>query len=50
MAKLASDPTLKAALTDMSKQVGAVKGDLLKLDAGRFAKLQDSLGQACGGR
>ena len=48
MSKLASDPTLKAALADMGKQVTALKGDVRKLDAERLAKLQATLDKACG--
>ena len=48
MSKLASEPTLKAALADMGKQVTALKGDVRKLDADRLAKLQETLDKACG--
>lgn len=48
MSKLASDPTLKAALADMGKQVKALKGDVRKLDAAKFSKLQETLEKACG--
>ena len=48
MSKLAAEPTLKAALADMGKQVTALKGDVRKLDADRLAKLQETLDKACG--
>ncbi|RZU52572.1 hypothetical protein EV385_4446 [Krasilnikovia cinnamomea] len=48
MGKLASEPDLKKALTTMSKQVGALKGDVRKLDATRLAGLQATLDKACG--
>ncbi|BFU46421.1 hypothetical protein [Krasilnikovia sp. MM14-A1004] len=48
MGKLASEPDLKKALTTMSKQVGALKGDVRKLDATKLAALQTTLDKACG--
>ncbi|GAB1645620.1 hypothetical protein [Krasilnikovia sp. MM14-A1259] len=48
MGKLASEPGLKKALTAMSKQVGALKGDVRKLDAAQLAALQATLEKACG--
>ncbi len=48
MSKLAADPALKAALADMGKQVTALKGDVMKIDAGRLTKLQETLDRACG--
>jgi hypothetical protein len=48
MSKLASDPTLKAALADMGKQVKALKGDVRKLDTAQLTKLQTTLEKACG--
>ncbi|GAB1690048.1 hypothetical protein [Krasilnikovia sp. M28-CT-15] len=48
MGKLASEPALKKALTTMSKQVGALKGDVRKLDATRLAALRATLDTACG--
>ncbi|MFI7544986.1 hypothetical protein [Actinoplanes sp. NPDC049599] len=48
MSKLAADPTLKAALADMGKQVKALKGDVRKLDAAQLTKLQETLDKACG--
>jgi hypothetical protein len=48
MAELASDPRLKAALADMGKQVTALKGDVLKIDAARLTKVQETLDKACG--
>jgi hypothetical protein len=48
MAKLADNKALKAALTQMSKQVKAFKGDLSKINAGKMAALTDTLDKACG--
>jgi hypothetical protein len=48
MAKLASDPALKAALSDMGAQVTALKGDVRKIDADRLTKLGETLDKACG--
>lgn len=48
MAKLASEPGLKQALTEMSRQVTALKGDVRKVDAAQLARLQDTLDRACG--
>ncbi|MFI7597329.1 hypothetical protein [Actinoplanes sp. NPDC049681] len=48
MAKLASEPELKEALTAMSKQVSALKGDVRKLDPAKLGGLQETLAKACG--
>lgn len=48
MARLASEPALKAALADMGKQVTALKGDVRKIDADRLTKLRETLDRACG--
>jgi hypothetical protein len=48
MSKLASEPALKAALADMGKQVTALKGDVMKIDAGQLTRLQETLDRACG--
>ncbi|GGQ80421.1 hypothetical protein [Couchioplanes azureus] len=48
MAKLASEPEVKKALTDMGKQVAALQGDVRKLDARKLAGLQETLARACG--
>jgi hypothetical protein len=48
MAKLADDKALKAALTDMSKQVKALKGDVTKLNADKMSDLTTTLDKACG--
>ncbi|GIF26468.1 hypothetical protein BJ973_005829 [Actinoplanes tereljensis] len=48
MAKLADDKTLKAALTQMSKQVKALKGDVTKLNADKMSTITGSLDKACG--
>jgi hypothetical protein len=48
MAKLADDKALKSALTQMSKQVKAFKGDLSKINAEKMASLSTTLDKACG--
>jgi len=48
MSKLASEPALKTALADMGKQVTALRGDVLKMDAALFTKLRGTLDEACG--
>ncbi|GAA0475011.1 hypothetical protein Ade02nite_40980 [Paractinoplanes deccanensis] len=48
MAKLTTDPVLKKALTDMSQQVTALKGDLTKINAEKMSQLTGTLDKACG--
>ncbi|MCY1141690.1 hypothetical protein OWR29_27145 [Actinoplanes sp. Pm04-4] len=48
MAKLTTDPTLKKALTEMSTQVKALKGDITKLNADKMSALSARLDKACG--
>ena len=48
MAKLADNKALKSALTQMSKQVKAFKGDLSKINAEKMASLSTTLDKACG--
>ncbi|SNY35524.1 hypothetical protein [Paractinoplanes atraurantiacus] len=48
MAKLTTDPALKKALTDMSKQVTALKGDLTKINAEKMSQITGTLDKACG--
>jgi hypothetical protein len=48
MAKLADDKALKAALTQMSKQVNALKGDVTKINADKMSQLTATLDKACG--
>jgi two-component sensor histidine kinase len=48
MAKQATDKTLKAALTQMSKEVKALKGDVTKVNADRMSNLTATLDKACG--
>jgi hypothetical protein len=48
MAKLTDDKTLKTALTGMSKEVKALKGDVEKLDADKMSDLTATLDKACG--
>ena len=48
MAKLTSDPALKKALAQMSKQVTALKGDLTKINADKMSQLTATLDGACG--
>jgi hypothetical protein len=48
MGKLADNKALKAALTQMSKQVKAFKGDVSKINAEKMASLTATLDKACG--
>lgn len=48
MAKLTTDPALKKALTDMSTEVKALKGDVTKLNAEKMSELTATLDKACG--
>jgi hypothetical protein len=48
MAAITTDTTLKSALTDMSAQVKALKGDVEKLDTSKMAALTAKLDKACG--
>lgn len=48
MAKLTTDPALKTALTQMSKQVTALKGDLTKINSDKMSALTATLDGACG--
>jgi hypothetical protein len=48
MAELTTDPTLKKALTEMSTQVKALKGDITKLNADKMSALSARLDKACG--
>jgi hypothetical protein len=48
MAGLTSDPALKSALTDMSKQVTVLKGDLTKINTDKMSELTGTLDKACG--
>ena len=48
MAELADNKALKSALTQMSKQVKAFKGDLSKINAEKMAALNATLDKACG--
>jgi hypothetical protein len=48
MAKLTTDPALKKALTSMSKQVTALKGDVSKIDPEKMSELTAGLDKACG--
>jgi len=48
MAKLADDKALKSALTQMSKQVNAFKGDVTKINAEKMSALTGTLDKACG--
>jgi hypothetical protein len=48
MAELASDKALKSALTTMSKQVNALKGDVAKLDPDKMSAISGTLDKACG--
>jgi len=48
MAHLADDKALKAALTQMSKQVKAFKGDVSKINADKMSALTATLDKACG--
>ena len=48
MAKLADDKPLKAALTQMSKQVQAFKGDVTKINTEKMSSITATLDKACG--
>ncbi|GAA2653456.1 hypothetical protein [Paractinoplanes durhamensis] len=48
MAKLADDKALKSALTQMSKQVKALKGDVTKINADKMSEITATLDKACG--
>jgi hypothetical protein len=48
MAKLTTDPALKKALTRMSKEVTALKGDVTKINAEKMSALTATLDKACG--
>ncbi|HET6478690.1 MAG TPA: hypothetical protein VFG35_01435, partial [Actinoplanes sp.] len=48
MAELTADAALKKALTDMSAQVKALKGDLSTINSDRMSQLTARLDQACG--
>lgn len=48
MASLADDKPLKAALTQMSKQVKALKGDITKLNPEKMSAISANLDKACG--
>jgi hypothetical protein len=48
MAKLADDKALKSALTQMSKQVQAFKGDVTKINAEKMSSITATLDKACG--
>jgi hypothetical protein len=48
MAKLTTDKALKKALTQMSKQVIALKGDVTKINSDKMSALSGTLDQACG--
>ncbi len=48
MAKLTDDKKLKAALTEMSKEVTALKGDVTKINAEKMSDLTATLDKACG--
>jgi hypothetical protein len=48
MAHLADNKALKAALTQMSKQVKAFKGDVSKINAEKMSALTATLDKACG--
>jgi hypothetical protein len=48
MAKLSGDATLKATLTDMSKQVNALKGDITKINPEQISAITARLDHACG--
>ncbi len=48
MAGLTTDPTLKKALTQMSTQVKALKGDIAKINSEKMSELTATLDKACG--
>jgi len=48
MAKLTDDALLKSTLTDMSKQVNALKGDITKINPEQISAITARLDHACG--
>ncbi|MGK5685026.1 hypothetical protein [Actinoplanes sp. URMC 104] len=48
MAGLTTDPALKKALTEMSAQVKALKGDVSKINDAKISAWAARLGKACG--
>jgi hypothetical protein len=48
MAELADDKALKSALTQMSKQVNALKGDVTKINQDKMNAISGTLDKACG--
>jgi hypothetical protein len=48
MGQLADNKALKSALTQMSKQVKAFKGDVAKINADKMSALTATLDKACG--
>jgi hypothetical protein len=48
MAKLTTNRALKKALTQMSKQVTALKGDVTKINAAKMSARSGALDKACG--
>lgn len=48
LAKSASEPALKAALTDLGEQVTALGGDVFTIDAAQLTALRETLDKACG--
>jgi hypothetical protein len=48
LSKLAADPAVKRALAGMSKQINALKDDILELDEKQLAGLRTTLDKACG--
>jgi hypothetical protein len=48
MGKLADDKKLKTALTQMSKQVKALKGDITKINPSKMSTITATLDSACG--
>ncbi|WP_213013719.1 hypothetical protein [Paractinoplanes toevensis] len=48
MAKLADDKALKGALTQMSKKVQVLKGDVTKINADKMSEITATLDKACG--
>jgi hypothetical protein len=50
MAKLAADPALKQALTDMGTRVTTLSGDVSKIDDRQLSGLRATLDEACGSK
>lgn len=48
LGELVADPKVKTALTSMSEEVTALKGDVRKLDAERLGGFSDDIDKACG--